>query len=1243
MVAGLRRAGKDGRLRALALLCGLGLALLGQSALGSTELGLGLCLYALGLPLAVWGTRAATAPADRTLPAESVAPRRRYRPVGLILIGAGVLAEVSLLLLQEAGMLRPAQTWPGYFAGWLVCMIGLAVADCQRPGRAQLAECWAGLRRRRWEWLALALILAFAAVTRIYDLENTPIGLWGDEGNDGFESVRVLNGELTTPFTSDWGANPAMHQWVNAFFFMLFGPNIVALRLVAAVVGLLMILLTYLLGRQLWGPRVALLAAFFMTVSRWHIHRSRFDSVVTQGIPFELLAFLFLFRALRTRRLTDFAWCGLCGGLGLYFYHGLRAVPIIIGIFVLCLAIPHPLQFVRRYALGCVAAVLAALFAFAPLGQYYLHHLESFTGRAEAVLIFNQKTHFQSQYPKVEPTPVNMVLVQARDTALMFNYRGDPNEVFNWRRLPMLDPLMGVFFVLGLAYALWRWRDRRNGFVLIWFAVTMTLGSVLTVGIPHSVRTTGAIPAIMLLAAAGAARAWAALWPALRRAGRVLLVAGAAIWLGLMVYQNLDTYFNQFMPSRSVWYTHGGITTTVSRELRPYAEDYRLMFFWQHLAHRYHNVVRFIVGEMDAQDFGSLAEAVPVHGAADKGVIYQFMEDDHELAAYLPRWYPGGVLTTAADPWGKVVAASYRVEAAEIAAHQGLVGRYYAGADWAGAPILERTDKAVDFAGAWTAPDGANLAPTRDPFSVEWLGTLFGDGDQRYLGVVADGYASLELDGQEIVAGAGGGAMPVALARGLHSIRLRVSFPQGPAPARLVWGHAMGRLMPVETEALGTWPAAYGLLGAYYPNLTLSSPPAYYQVDPLMDFRWPRATDPLGAPFSAAWRGELQIDVAGVYTFTTQSAERSYLYIDDRLVVDNDGSKEDGFRAASVSLAAGSHAIRLQSSYQAGRRILRVYWTPPGGKREILPMEHLKPAGLKPADMPAISVGSADIPGGVHPAPWQMVDVWGGSGSGLGQLRSPLKAALLPDGRLAVADRGNRRVALFDAQGRGVASWGQPDLVEPTDVKIAPSGDIYVLDSGRGTVEVFDAAGKHLRSMGKDWGMYAPRSIALGQDGTLYVIATGSNQLFIVPPDGAPVKRIGTQGKGPGQFIQPVDLALDGAGNVYVLDTMANKRVQLFDAGGELLGEWPLEWAPNSGAPGFAYDAADDTLYLTDANNGRLLRYALDGAPLDKWTAQQLGIKGDFHPTSVTADSAGGRLYVVDGARQQIIVLSKVD
>ena len=92
--------------------------------------------------------------------------------------------------------------------------------------------------------------------------------------------------------------------------------------------------------------------------------------------------------------------------------------------------------------------------------------------------------------------------------------------------------------------------------------------------------------------------------------------------------------------------------------------------------------------------------------------------------------------------------------------------------------------------------------------------------------------------------------------------------------------------------------------------------------------------------FAIRFRGKLAIEAAGTYTFALNSDDGSKLYINQNLVVDNDGIHTPRYVRGSLELAAGMHHIEIHyfqgQPYQIA---LQWFYQPPNGQEQIVPPE----------------------------------------------------------------------------------------------------------------------------------------------------------------------------------------------------------------------------------------------------------------------------------------------------------------
>ena len=179
---------------------------------------------------------------------------------------------------------------------------------------------------------------------------------------------------------------------------------------------------------------------------------------------------------------------------------------------------------------------------------------------------------------------------------------------------------------------------------------------------------------------------------------------------------------------------------------------------------------------------------------------------------------------------------------------------------------------------------------------------------------------------------------------------------------------------------------------------------------------------------------------------------------------------------------------------------------------------------------------------------------WGTIGRGDGEFDYPCGIAVSRDGKVFVADWGNRRIQYFSAFGRFLGKW----KADARDIDFGPDGNLYVLSFHNG-VYCYTTNGSQLRRWGFEGsgqgGFYQPRAIACANDGKVYVADTYHSKIQYFTSGGSFVGSWGTYGEGNGAFDKPSGVAVASNGVVYVADA-GNGRVQYFSPSGSFLGKF---------------------------------------------------------------------------------------
>jgi len=386
----------------------------------------------------------------------------------------------------------------------------------------------------------LLAIMALAVFFRFYGLDSTPPGLYPDIAINGNNALQSRQTGDYQSFYADNNGREGMIIWLDALSMAFFGITPLALKIPGAIFGAATVFGIYLLARELFGRRknaAALLSAFFLATSFWHINFSRIGFRVILEPFFLVFAFYFLFKAFRSKKFLWAVATGIFFGLGFYTYTGYRlAVPLLVCVMALRLIDfwKNKNQFVKISG----AALLAAFAAALPIGIYFLHNFGDFIGRAGQTSVF---------------ASANPLLELGKSLALhlgMFNFYGDANWRHNLPGAPELFFPVGILFLIGIILAAMRIiksiRARDFGLefqsyflLLLWFFFMLLPGILTSEGIPHALRTLAVIPSVMITAAIGGTAVYdwmKSRWPRIAVAGIAALFIVATAWNGYWQY-----------------------------------------------------------------------------------------------------------------------------------------------------------------------------------------------------------------------------------------------------------------------------------------------------------------------------------------------------------------------------------------------------------------------------------------------------------------------------------------------------------------------------------------------------------------------------------------------------------------------------------------------------------------------------------------------------------------------------------
>ncbi len=377
------------------------------------------------------------------------------------------------------------------------------------------------------KWLVLILILG--AVLRLWGLSNNPPHLTNDEAALGYNAYSILktgkdeHGEfLPVVFKSfgDW--KPGLYVYLDVPFVAVLGLNEWAVRLPAAVAGIIAVWLFYLITLKLFQKeRVALLGGFFLAISPWHLQFSRGAWEANIALTLTLAGIYFFLMAVSgtPKRLL---FSAVFFALTLWTYQGAKLSSAIVVLGIVFALFRSFSKIPRSIITNSV--ILGILISMPVLTSL----LQGKTGRLEVYSIFSYERSPETVQEILRPDNVGIdswQYILFHSERLNFT-RGVLSRWFNhyssrflffegdWSNPRQGVPNAGVILVLDLIFlisglvALAQIRRRESTIFLWLLLLSSPLPAALSRDSVHAVRSLNMVIPITIILALGASLLW---------------------------------------------------------------------------------------------------------------------------------------------------------------------------------------------------------------------------------------------------------------------------------------------------------------------------------------------------------------------------------------------------------------------------------------------------------------------------------------------------------------------------------------------------------------------------------------------------------------------------------------------------------------------------------------------------------------------------------------------------------------
>ncbi len=419
---------------------------------------------------------------------------------------------------------------------------------------------------KRNPFILLLVVTLLALILRVFKITEIPPGLYWDEAANGYAAYSIqMTGadEWGTPlpllFRSLNDYKPPAFIYLISVFQKFLGPTELSVRLPAAVIGTLSLPAIYLLATELGyilfktlkSRRIfALISAFLLGTSMWHLQFTRAGFEAGLGLLAALSGLAFFLRALRVNPIFFFP-SGLSFVLGIYSFHAARIfIPLLVlflGLLFLKRLLPPSKSLLLSIALSLLVLLPFLPTFVSPEGRARL--------KSEGLDPRNGSVVYQFQQN----------LIANFDMEYLF-FRGDQNGRHSVKKLGQFY-LWQLPFILSGLYLLSR-KSPRLSLVLVLWAILAAVPPAITKVSPHAQRGFLMIPPFLIFASYGIVTFTSRL--------KILSVLSLPLILAFALFSYLHQYYIHYPKAYAADWQNGAKETVDFLEKRK--GNYRQFF-----------------------------------------------------------------------------------------------------------------------------------------------------------------------------------------------------------------------------------------------------------------------------------------------------------------------------------------------------------------------------------------------------------------------------------------------------------------------------------------------------------------------------------------------------------------------------------------------------------------------------------------------------------------------------------------
>ena len=264
----------------------------------------------------------------------------------------------------------------------------------------------------------------------------------------------------------------------------------------------------------------------------------------------------------------------------------------------------------------------------------------------------------------------------------------------------------------------------------------------------------------------------------------------------------------------------------------------------------------------------------------------------------------------------------------------------------------------------------------------------------------------------------------------------------------------------------------------------------------------------------------------------------------------------------------------------------------------------------------------------------------------ISRLNEPWGIAVDKKRQVIVAECNSHCITVYDKEGKKIQSFGSKGTKEGQFTGlygVAATNEGYILATDRHRLQKLSLDGRCVMSVGSSKAGSGPLQfdnpvgIAVHPTtGQIYVAENWNHRIQVINGDFTYSHSIGSQGTAPGQLNRPWDVALDGVGNVYVV----NDGIDVFTSDGKHLKRFGSRGSGDGqlGQPSSITIDTHNIVYVAENGNHRISVFTTDGVFIRHIGHRGSG-EGEFNTPRGIAVNTSGNLCISDSGNSRVILL----